>query len=370
VPGAEFDVEFASGARTHCAIAPGALARLDELCASTGMTGPGALLCDARLLATPHRGALLAFENTRLGGPLARPVSEARKTLAEVEAMCDALAGRGIGRDGFVAAVGGGVLTDLAGLAAALYLRGIPWASVPTTLLAQVDAGLGGKTGANLRGGKNLVGAFHQPRLLVCDTAVLATLPPRERWSGLAEVVKCALLAPAQDAAGLPLLDRCERDLESAAQGDAEALAPLVEACVRIKARIVAADEREGGARAFLNLGHTVGHALEAATAYERFTHGEAVALGLRGALRLSHARGLLDDAGLRRGLDLAGRLRIAADRRLSAEERSSALDAMSRDKKVRGGKVRFVLLAGLGSPRVEPVDAAECVRALEGSLS
>jgi 3-dehydroquinate synthetase len=370
VPGAELDVEFASGARTRCVIEPGALARLDELCAAVGLNGTGALLCDARLLALPHRAALLAFEKTRLGTPLARPVSEARKSLAEVEAMCELLAQRGIGRDGFLAAVGGGVLTDLAGLAAALYLRGIPWASVPTTLLAQVDAGLGGKTGANLCGGKNLVGAFHQPQLLVCDTALLATLPPRELWSGLAEVVKCALLSPAEDAAGMPLLERCERDLEAAAAADPRALAALVQACVRYKARIVAADEREGGARAFLNLGHTVGHAIEAATAYERFTHGEAVALGLRGALRLSHARGLLDEAAMRRGLELAGRLKVAVDRRLSPEERTSALEAMSRDKKVRGGKVRFVLLAGLGGPRVETVEAADCVRALEGSLA
>jgi 3-dehydroquinate synthetase len=168
----------------------------------------------------------------------------------------------------------------------------------------------------------------------------------------------------------MPLLERCERDLESAAGADARALAALVHACVRYKARIVASDEREGGARAFLNFGHTVGHAIEAATAYGRFTHGEAVALGLRGALRLSHARGLLDEAAMRRGVELAGRLKIAVDRRLSPDERTSALEAMSRDKKVRGGKVRFVLLAGLGAPRVETVEAADCVRALEGSLA
>src|SRR4051794_30377485 len=177
------------------------------------------------------------------GDPLARPVNESRKTLAEVEAMCEVLAMRGVQRDGYVVAIGGGVLTDLAGLAAALFLRGVPWVSVPSTLLAQVDAGLGGKTGANLRSGKNLVGAFHQPRLVVCDPRLLATLPERERWSGLAEVVKCALLE------GGELLERCERDLERAAAGDAAALAPLVEGAVRLKARIVAADEREGGQR-------------------------------------------------------------------------------------------------------------------------
>src|SRR5205085_1406541 len=260
-------------ARTTCVIEPGALRRLPQLCAEAGLSGVSGLICDARLLSF-HREALLA-----LGQPLARPVNEARKTLAEVEAMCETLAARGVQRDGYVIAVGGGVLTDLAGLAAALYLRGVPWVSVPTTLLAQVDAGLGGKTGANLRAGKNLVGAFHQPRLVVCDPELLATLPLRERWSGLAEVVKCALLEDGE------LFERCDEDLEKAAAGDAGALEPLIEGAVRLKARIVAGDEREGGARAFLNLGHTVGHALENATGYARFTHGEAVALGLRGAL-------------------------------------------------------------------------------------
>jgi 3-dehydroquinate synthetase len=370
VPGADLDIEFTSGARTRCAFGAGGLRRLDELAAGVGLAGSGAILCDAKLLGNAHRDTLMAFAQTRFGAPLARPVSEARKTLAEVEAMCEALGTRGLQRDGFVVAVGGGVLTDLAGLAAAVYLRGVPWVSVPSTLLAQVDAGLGGKTGANLSGGKNLVGAFHQPRLVICDAELLSTLPPRERWSGLAEVVKCALLSPAHDAGGLPLLERCERDLEAAAAGDAQALAPLVEACVRIKAEIVSKDEREGGARAFLNLGHTVGHALETATAYERFTHGEAVSLGLRGALRLSHERGLLDDAGEKRALDLVARLKITPDRHLSAGERELAVSALARDKKARGGRVRFVLLAGLGAPRLVEVDPEECVRALEASVS
>ena len=145
----------------------------------------------------------------------------------------------------------------------------------------------------------------------------------------------------------MPLLERCEHDREAAADGQPEALSTLVVACLRVKAGVVSADEQEGGARAFLNLGHTVGHALEAATAYQRFTHGEAVALGLRGALRLSHARGLLDAPSLQRALALVARLKIAPDRRLSAEERDRALAALSRDKKARAGKVRFVLLEG-----------------------
>jgi 3-dehydroquinate synthetase len=370
VPGDDLEIEFRSGARTRCIFRAGALRQLGELCASMGFGGTGALLCDARLLATAWREALFAQESTRLGAPIPRQVSEARKVLAEVEEMCDALSRHGVQRDGFVVAVGGGVLTDLAGFAASIYLRGVPWVAVPTTLLAQVDAGLGGKTGANLRSGKNLVGAFHQPRLVVFDATLLTTLPARERWSGLAEVVKCALLDSARDAGGMSLLERCERDLERAAEGDAQALAPMIESCVRYKAGIVRQDEREGGMRAFLNFGHTVGHALEAATGYVRFTHGEAIALGLRGALWLSHARGLLDEAALQRASSLVARLKIAADRRLDEAERSAALAALARDKKVRAGQVRFVLLAGLGAPRVVEVEPQECIRAVEASLA
>jgi len=351
------EVRFSSGARTDCVIEAGALARLPELCEEAGLRGTAGLICDARLAAV-QPAAVLSLRS-HFGEVLARPVNEVRKTLAEVEAMCEGLAARGVQRDGFVVAMGGGVLTDLAGLASALYLRGVPWASVPTTLLAQVDAGLGGKTGANLRAGKNLVGAFHQPRLVVCDPLLLATLPERERWSGLAEVVKCALLE------GGELLEACERDLERAAAGDAAALAPLVEGSVRLKARIVAADEREGGQRAFLNLGHTVGHALEAATGYERFAHGEAVALGLRGMLALSET---MPDR--HRAEKLVARLQISAERTLDADQREAALSAMSRDKKARGGSVRFVVLERIGAAKLREVNRADCAGALAAALA
>ncbi|HXN81023.1 MAG TPA: 3-dehydroquinate synthase family protein [Myxococcales bacterium] len=362
-----FEVKFSGGARTLCAVGPGALAELPALCAQAGLSGASQLVCDARLLEL--QGKAVQALAAHFGAPLPRPVSEAGKSLAEVEAICNALAARNLGRDSFLLALGGGVLTDLAGLAAALWQRGIPWVAAPSTLLAQVDAGLGGKTGANLGAGKNLVGAFHQPRLVVCDTALLATLPARERWSGLAEVVKCALIAPGEDASGLPLLARCERDLEKAAAGDAESLAALVEASLRVKARIVSADEHEGGARAFLNLGHTVGHALEAGTRYLRFTHGEAVALGLRSALRISRARGLLASEAAGRGLELVSRLQVAADLALSGEERERALEALARDKKARKGVVRFVLLSDLGAPQLEDVAKEEWTVALDALL-
>ncbi|HEY2029142.1 MAG TPA: 3-dehydroquinate synthase family protein [Myxococcales bacterium] len=349
------EVNFPSGARTTCLVEAGALRKLPELCEAAGLQGVAGFLCDANVLRL-HRDRIQHFG---FGPPIARAVSEETKRLAEVEAMCEALAERGVHRDGYVVALGGGVLTDLAGLAAALYLRGVPWVSLPSTLLAQVDAGLGGKTGANLRAGKNLAGAFHQPRLVVCDTDLLATLPPRERWSGLAEVVKCALLE------GGDLFARCEATLDRAAEGDAVALAPLVEGALRLKARIVEEDEREGAKRAFLNLGHTVGHALEAATSYSRFTHGEAVALGLRGMLELCPAM-----PELQRAKKLVERLRVSAPASLDARERQAALAAMSRDKKARAGKLRFVVLDALGEPVLREVGPSECAAALAAALS
>ena len=377
-----FEVAFPSGARTRVLVGPGAISLLPALCAEAGLTGTAGLLCDARLYLL-HKATLDAVARP-FGGVLARPVQEDRKSLAEVEAMCEVLSGRGVSRDGFVIAVGGGVLTDLGGLAAALFQRGVPWVAAPTTLLSQVDAGLGGKTGANLRAGKNLVGAFHQPRLVVADSGLLSTLPVRERWSGLAEVVKCALLLPAHDADGEPLLARCERTLEAAAAGEATALAPLIEAALRIKAEVVCADEREGEAsaagsaaspllRAFLNLGHTVGHALETATAYRRFTHGEAVALGLRGAIALSRARGLYAEADAERALALARRLQIGGPlgaARLGPPERAQALEAMARDKKARAGKVRFVLLRSGALPVLEAATQGEQALALDAALA
>jgi 3-dehydroquinate synthetase len=370
-----FTARFASGSQTSVLVGRGAINALPALCKEAGLGGASGFLCDANVYLL-HKPALDAL-GAAFGGVLARPVREERKSLAEVEAMCDCLAGRGVARDGHVIALGGGVLTDLAGLAAALYQRGVPWVSAPTTLLSQVDAGFGGKTGANLRGGKNLVGAFHHPRLVVCDADVLSTLPVRERWSGLAEVVKCALIAPALDTAGTPFLERCERSLEQAAAGDGEALAPLVEAALRLKAEVVCADEHEGeqrpGAtwlRAFLNLGHTAGHALEAATHYTRYTHGEAVALGLKATIALSQERGLFSAPDAARARSLVQRLQVAAQGPLSPAERAAALGAMAKDKKARAGKVRFVFLRSGEKPLLDAASAEEQSRALDAALA
>ncbi len=369
-----FVARFASGNATTVLVGPGALSRLPALCAEHGLAGTAGFLCDANLYLL-HREQLDALGKA-FGAVLARAVREDRKSLAEVEAICDVLANRGVARDGYVVAAGGGVLTDLAGFAAAIYQRGIPWVAAPTTLLSQVDAGFGGKTGANLRGGKNLVGAFHHARLVVCDAAVLSSLPERERWSGLSEIVKCALIHPALEAGGEPLLERCERTLEAAARGESAALAPLVEAALRLKAEVVCSDEHEGETssgpwlRAFLNLGHTAGHALESATGYSRYTHGEAVALGLKASVALSRARGLFSEADADRALALVRRLRVASPGPLSPAERSAALAAMAKDKKARAGKVRFVFLRSGAPPLLDVASAEEQAAAIDAALA
>ena len=253
-------------------------------------------------------------------------------TLAEVY---EAFAAIPLGRDDLVVAVGGGVVGDLAGFAAATWNRGVAVVQIPTTLLAQVDAAIGGKTGVNLPAGKNLVGAFHQPSGVVCDVEVLATLPARELRAGLGEVAKYGFIA---DPEVLVLL---ERDPRAATSGDPDVLEDLVRRSVAVKARVVTADEREAGERALLNYGHTVGHAIEALTGYARFRHGEAVGLGMVAAARIGERLGVS-------GAGLAERT-VAALRGLGLPTGGVDLDpddvwpVLARDKKARNG-VRFVL--------------------------
>src|SRR5271163_689954 len=200
------------------------------------------------------------------------PAGESSKSLQTVQTCCDQLARHRLERKSFIVALGGGVVGDLAGLVAAVYLRGIDFVQAPTTLLAQVDSSVGGKVGVNLPAGKNLVGAFYQPRFVLCDLNALATLPMRQFRSGLAEVIKYGII---RDAA---LFGRLEKDLGLLLKRDPAALAATVARCCEIKAEIVARDEREGGVRAILNFGHTIGHALEAISGYGKFLHGEAIA--------------------------------------------------------------------------------------------
>jgi len=281
------------------------------------------------------------------------PDGERHKTLDVVARIFDALVAGHMNRDACVVALGGGVVGDMAGFAAACYQRGVDYVQVPTTLLAQVDSSVGGKTGVNHPGGKNLIGAFHQPRAVVSDTATLATLPPRELRAGLAEVIKYGLIADAG------FLDWIDANLEAILRLDATALAHSIRRSCEIKAEIVAEDEREHGRRALLNLGHTFGHAIETATGYGEWLHGEAVGVGMLLAADVSHRMGWLgasDVARLRRLLQRAGLPATAP-----AIGASRALELMRMDKKVLEGRIRLVLLRKTGEGVVRgdyPIDA------------
>jgi 3-dehydroquinate synthase len=291
---------------------------------------------------------------------LALEPGEESKSLAGFSRVLDFLAASRLDRGGVVFAVGGGVIGDLAGFAAAAWLRGVAFVQVPTTLLAMVDSSVGGKTGINHSSGKNLVGAFHQPRAVHVSTGLLRTLPPREFAAGAAEVIKYGLLG---DPALFARLEKSPLTVESTD------LADVIRRCCAIKARIVEADEHETaaeGGRALLNLGHTFGHAIENVAGYGDYLHGEAVAIGLCAAARLSQKLGRISTA------DVARIERVVAAHSLPARLRAplplNALEAaMGRDKKVRAGGLRFVILQALGDARtaagVDPALAAAAFR-------
>ena len=270
---------------------------------------------------------------------------EGAKTLTQIERTTQWMAEHGYDRKASVIGIGGGATGDHSGFAASVYLRGVRFALCPTTLLAMVDASVGGKTAVDLPAGKNLVGAFHQPRAVVADLGFLETLPARERVAGLAEIVKCGLIADAD------LLASLERHAGGSIP-DA-ATAEWVAAAVRVKAAVVAEDEREGGRRAILNFGHTVGHALEAASDYG-LLHGEAVSLGMVAALRFGVARGVTPPELEVRARGLLGRLGLPVDveRRLDA----GVLARIGVDKKRAGTKIRFVLCSAAGQTRLVDV--------------
>jgi shikimate kinase / 3-dehydroquinate synthase len=320
--------------------------------------GPG--LLETELLPLPGRrfcitdrtvGTFYASRVEPFDGVVEIEPGESSKTMAEAERVLRELAQAGMTREDHVVALGGGVVGDLAGFCAHLYQRGVPVVQVPTTLVAQVDSAYGGKTGVDLPEGKNYAGAYHLPAAAIADTSTLATLPAKELAAGFVELLKTGLLAGAELWERVSTLDSL----------DSEALGDLVFACARYKCEVVAADERDAGRRAVLNLGHTVGHAIEAASGYRRYRHGEAVGLGLLAALRLSEAaelRGAVEEI-LRRN-----RLPVALDPDVDIEE---TLAALQRDKKRTADGVGFVLLSEPGAPRVgELVDPAKVRAAVE----
>lgn len=276
------------------------------------------------------------------------PAGEAHKTIASVATIWDAALGAGLDREALVLGFGGGVVGDLAGFAAASLLRGVRTLMVPTTLLAMVDASVGGKTGFDHPTGKNLIGAFHQPTGVVVDLAHLSTLPARERTAGLAEVVKIGLTSDAG------LLDRLEADASRLAKGDPEALMPIVRRAVEAKVRVVRDDEREQGLRAVLNLGHTLGHALEAHGRYQRHLHGEAVAIGTLLELGVTAHLGWTPPALVERARDLCERLGLAT--RVPAAEVAASWSFVLVDKKRATTRISLPVVTGPGQCRLERV--------------
>ncbi len=288
------------------------------------------------------------------------PDGEQHKTLATLEQIFDVLLERRFDRRCTLVALGGGVVGDMAGFAAACYQRGVNYIQIPTTLLAQVDSSVGGKTAVNHPRGKNMIGAFHQPRCVLADTDTLSTLPDREFSAGLAEVIKYGLIRDADFLAWL------EANLDALLARDPRALAHAIARSCRNKADIVIADEREGSVRALLNLGHTFGHAIETGLGYGEWLHGEAVAAGMVLAAELSARLGWLDEAAVERvrALLLRARLPVVPPAGLSSDE---FLTLMAVDKKARDGRLRLILLKALGQAViVDRVETAQIVATLD----
>jgi 3-dehydroquinate synthase len=269
------------------------------------------------------------------------PDGEVHKTLANVSRMLDVLVANRFSRDACVVALGGGVVGDMAGFAAACYQRGVPYVQVPTTLLAQVDSSVGGKTGVNHPGGKNLIGAFHQPIAVIADIDTLTTLPDRELRAGLAEVIKYGLICDREFFAWL------ESNIDALLARDSTALSFAIRRSCETKAAIVGRDEREQGERALLNLGHTFGHAIESATNYSKWLHGEAVGAGMLLAASMSQRLGWLGGADVQRLRTLLARAGLPTE--VGQISGAELLEHMRIDKKVAAGRIRLVLLRSIG---------------------
>jgi 3-dehydroquinate synthase len=326
-------------------IGTGLLARVGRECARLGLGRRCVIISDRNV--APRYGEAVQEALARAGfaaGLVTIPAGETAKSLKVLESCYNQLAAQGLERKSFIVALGGGVVGDLAGFVAATYLRGVPFVQVPTTLLAQVDSSVGGKVGMNLKAGKNLVGAFHQPRLVLCDLATLASLPMREYRAGLAEVIKYGIIYDAR------LFARLERDLPKLLRRDPRTLASVVARCCEIKADVVRQDETESGLRAILNFGHTIGHALEAISHYGKYLHGEAIAIGQVLAAKLSAQVLGLPASEFERIERLFQRSGLPTQLNLSAPDKRKLFLAMKLDKKVSAGEIKFVLARRIGA--------------------
>jgi len=324
-------------------IGSGLLARAAEFFKPLKLGNRGVIITDSNV--GPLYGAVLQ-QALRTGGIETEivdvPAGESSKSLRQADRLLEHLLSLGLDRRSFVVALGGGVVGDLAGFVAATYLRGIAFVQVPTTLLALVDSSVGGKVGVNLPQGKNLVGSFYQPRLVLADIDTLKSLPERELRAGFAEVIKTGAIRDAKFFAWL------EREHQQVLRREPDAVAHAVRRCCEIKADVVSKDERESGLRAILNFGHTVGHAMEALVEYEGLLHGEAISMGMCFASKLSVKRGGLNETELKRLCALLEASGLPT-RPTDKFDMNRLLEAMRLDKKAREGKLRFVLLKRLG---------------------
>ena len=337
------------------------LPRLGEFLAANGLGGKVAVISNptvAKLYLDTVLHVLSSAGMTAV--PVLLPDGEEHKTLESLAVIYDRLIAARLERKSSVLALGGGVIGDIAGFAAATYLRGVPFVQVPTTLLAQVDSSVGGKTAVNHADGKNLIGAFYQPKLVVIDVAVLRTLPRRELIAGIAEVIKYGII---EDSALFQLL---EAKVGRLIDLDLDLLAEVIATSCAIKARVVEQDEREDDYRAVLNFGHTVGHALEAVTNYKQFLHGEAVGVGMVKATELSYRQDFCDATTL----DRVKRLTAASGLPVDLPDGlalNSLIQAMEVDKKAVGGKIKFVMSKGIGRTAFHRLSPSEILAGLGG---
>jgi 3-dehydroquinate synthase len=348
----------AAGREVPLLAGPGALAELPAAMAASGFEGRLFVVADTLALAAHGHSLRQALPSEPI---LSLSGDEKDKTLANVAQVWDWLVDQGAQRRDALVAFGGGVVCDLVGFAAACYLRGIGLVNVPTTLLAQVDASVGGKTGVNHPRGKNLIGAFYQPLCVVADTTLLATLTPRAFAAGMAEVAKMAMIL---DAGLFERLEQVAAELEPNA---AEALAPFVARSIELKADIVERDERESGDRMLLNYGHTVGHALEAGAGYGTLLHGEAVAVGMQAAALIAQQMGMLPLQAAARQTALLRALGLPLQWPASVDD---IVGRLSVDKKRAGTRQRWVLAERIGAGRVREDVPAEVVREAVSSVT
>lgn len=343
-------INVALGERSYdITLGAGILDSVGSLCRELKLSGTAAVVSNSTVAPLYYEQVRASMEAA--GYPVflvSLPDGEGFKNSATLNLIYDALVDASLDRGSFIIALGGGVIGDMAGFAASSYLRGIPFVQLPTTLLSQVDSSVGGKTGINHPRGKNLIGAFYQPRAVLIDVATLDTLPEREYLSGLGEIIKYGAVLDQE------FFSFLEENAERLLARDNSALIHAVGRSCAIKARVVELDEREGGLRAVLNYGHTLGHAVETLTGYTRYLHGEAVAIGMVQAARISRAYGFCSQAECDRIESLLGLLGLPLE--LPAFSAKQYAEALSHDKKVRDSGLLFICNFGIGGYRMEKV--------------